>query len=527
MQRTLDQLVAANSEKFPDMPAVVCEDTTLTYAALEERVSQLSATLLRLGAVRGDRIGIFMDKALEGAVAMYGIMRSGCAYVPLDPSAPTERLIAILHDCDIHCLITSSAKKRTLNVLSQSKTPLQCLIGVSADTVDNIECISWDDVAAAATHTALPAQVDEHDVAYIIYTSGSTGTPKGIIHTHLSSLSFSRWAASEYQLNNLDRLSNHAPLHFDLSILDYFSAAVVGACTVIITEDYIRLPASYSELLAKQRISVLYTVPFALIQLLARGVLEQRDLKSLRWIIFAGEPYPSKHLRGLMDKLPWVQFDNMYGPAEINGCSHFTVPGDFKVGDPIPIGPIANIAESLIIDSNDDLVSAHEIGELLVKTPTMMRGYWSRPDLNSRVFCNPEQDPHDNAKYFRTGDLVHRDEHGNMYFVGRKDRQIKVRGYRIELDEIESALTALKDVEESAVFAVPDTEGSQMLMAVALLMPDSNSTSSDLVLELRKQLPRYAIPTEISCVDTLPRTTTGKIDRNQLAQVAAKKKASL
>ncbi len=501
----------------PDSPAVVCRGETLCYLTLEQRSNQLANTLYELGVKRGHRVGIFMEKCLESAVAMYGIMRSGAAYVPLDPAAPVERLVTILRDCDIRCVISQPGKRRMLNSLTASVAPLEVVVGIAADAVAGCRALAWDDVAAASLNAGSWPKIAESDLAYVIYTSGSTGIPKGIMHTHASGLAFSRWAAAEYGIRRDDRLSNHAPLHFDLSILDYFAAAVAGACTVIVPEEFTRLPASYSQLLEDEEVTVLYTVPFALIQLLARGVLGERDLSRLRWVIFGGEPYPAKHLRRLMDVLPGARFDNIYGPAEVNGCSHYTVPNDFSEADSIPIGPICSIAEDLVVDADDVEVPVGKIGELLVRTPTMMQGYWARPDLDECAFSNRKSVAGIDHVFYRTGDHVWKDDAGLMHFVGRKDRQVKVRGYRIELDEVESALTAIDGVEESAVFAVPDAEGSKKLRAVVLLSHGVEKTSSELLAELRKRVPRYAIPAELDCCAELPRTSTGKIDRNRLS----------
>ena len=165
----------------------------------------------------------------------------------------------------------------------------------------------------------------EQDLAYILYTSGSTGDPKGIMHTHRSALAFARWAADEYGLRPADRLSNHAPLHFDLSTFDLFAGALAGATTVIIPEAVTRFPASVSKLMQDERISVWYSVPFALTQMLLRGNIGARDLTDLRWLLFAGEVFPTKYLRQLMAALPHVRFSNLYGPTETNVCTYYHV----------------------------------------------------------------------------------------------------------------------------------------------------------------------------------------------------------
>ncbi len=517
MEVLLPQLVATHAARSPGADAVVCGDDVLSWDSLDKRVNQLANSLRRNGVHRGFRVGIYMDKSVQSAIAMYAIMRCGAAYVPLDPGAPVSRIASIIRDCSIRHLISRQAKRTAIGTVLAEGATLDCIVGMDEDGLDGVRCINDAEIAGEDQRQGPAVKVLESDLAYIIYTSGSTGTPKGIMHTHYSSLSFSRWAAREYELRADDRVANHAPLHFDLSIFDYFAAAVAGACTVIVPEEYTRLPASYSALLADQRVSVFFTVPFALIQLLARGVLDERDLGQLRWIIFGGEPYPAKHLRGIMDQLPHVRFDNMYGPAEVNGCTHFTLPANFSADDSVPIGPICAIAESLIVDDEDRVVAPGETGELLVRTPTMMQGYWARDDLNAGAFFRRQVEGIQQV-FYRTGDLVTVEDDGIMHFVGRKDRQVKVRGYRIELDEIEAALTGIDGVQESAVIAVPDLEGSKKLIAAVLLNGEPRRTGTELVAALKSRIPRYAIPAKVDCRQEFPRTTTGKIDRQQLSR---------
>ena len=346
MQYLIHQYLDSAADAEPDRPAAWFLDDRLTYGELSRRSTQLANTLIDLGVARHDRVGICMDKGIHTPVAMYGIMKAGAAYVPLDPSAPADRIHGVVQDCGIRHLVSSDGKLRKLCALAKSDSGLQCVIGVDEGADLPFACTGWDSVGQAAD--GIPdRRIIESDLAYIIYTSGSTGQPKGIMHTHHSCLSFAHWAVREYELRPDDRLSNHAPLHFDLSIFDYFAGVVAGAGTVIIPEEYTKLAASYSQLLADSGVTVLFTVPFAMIQLLLRGSLEQRDLTPLRWAITGGEPFPPGYLRELMRRLPNVKFDNMYGPAEINGVTHYTLKEPPQQA--VPIGPIADSAEVIVL----------------------------------------------------------------------------------------------------------------------------------------------------------------------------------
>jgi acyl-coenzyme A synthetase/AMP-(fatty) acid ligase len=274
-----------------------------------------------------------------------------------------------------------------------------------------------------------------------------------------------------------------------------------------------------------ERLTIWYSVPFALIQLLLRGVLEARDLSSLRWVLFGGEPFPPKHLRALMSQWPHASFSNVYGPAEVNQCTVYLVPPTAENSDePIPIGEMCDNAEGLVVDDDDQAVSPGQVGELLVRAPTMMRGYWGRPELNQKVFYRRSIFPDYEEVFLRTGDLVRLRQDGQNYdFLGRKDRQIKTRGYRVELDEIEAALLAHTGVEEAAVFAVPDNQGSQQIQAAVIPRRRANDALADLKQHISGLLPWYAVPGGIDVMQSFPRTSSGKIDRRRLREQAIAK----
>jgi amino acid adenylation domain-containing protein len=516
----LTQAVDRAASRISDHAAIRFNGQTLTWADLAMTSDQLSSVLASGGVRRGDRVGIFMPKRLETAIAIHGIMKAGAAYVPLDPTAPAARVSFILRDCGIRHVITDSGRLPVLCEAVADGVRLDQLIGV--EPADGLPAaVSWSDVATAPASPAQPGTM-EQDLAYVLYTSGSTGVPKGVMHTHRSALSFAEIAVRAYGLHANDRLSNHAPLHFDLSTLDYFGAAVAGATTIVIPESCTKLPASLSKLMETERLTVLYAVPFALIQLLLHGALDKRSLPELRWVLFGGEPFPPKHLRALMAMLPQASFVNVYGPTEVNGVTHYPIPAIPAEGDtPIPIGkPYGNV-ESLIMDENDRPVPRGEPGLLLVRTPTMMRGYWGRADLNARAFYSRPAFGLYEDVFHRTGDLVRERPDGELEFLGRKDRQIKARGYRVELDEIEAALLTHAAVEGAAAFALPNGEGTQRIEAAVTIREGHAADVSELARHAAAHLPSYARPERIAILTAFPRTSTDKIDRLRLQAMAA------
>ncbi len=479
------------------------------------QTNRLARTLVEAGVKRGDRVGIYMNKGQESAVALYGIMKAGAAYVPLDPYAPVARLGYVIQDCGIRHLITKDNKLSQVEEILAMNVGLEYLVGVNQMDNHPVSTVSWEDLSSQPGDD-LDLNLTEQDLAYILYTSGSTGTPKGIMHTHRSGLSFAEWAATEYGLASDDRLSNHAPLHFDLSTFDFFAGAIAGAATIIIPEALTKFPANLSKLIQDEQITVWYSVPFALMQLMERGLLETRDLTALRWLLFAGEVFPTKHLRNLMMMLPGVRFSNLYGPTETNVCTYYHVNQIPEDNDQtIPIGRACSNIEDLVVDPDDHPVAVGEVGELLIRGGVVMKGYWGQPEKTKNGFYRrPVFDYFDDI-FYRTGDLVQQDPNGDYHYLGRKDRQIKTRGYRVELDEIEVALLAHPGVGEAAAYPVPDGQGSNLIEA-SVVLNSRHLTTDDLVAHLSNRLPPYAIPARIDILTDFPRTSTGKIDRRTL-----------
>ncbi|RMG96144.1 MAG: D-alanine--poly(phosphoribitol) ligase [Chloroflexi bacterium] len=526
MRISLPQVLDQAAERYPDKEAVRCNGKALTYAELQRRADALACLLQQQGVRRGDRVGMFMNKDLESAVTVYGIMKAGGAYVPLDPFAPVSRLNFVIQDCGIKVLVTKPNKLPQVKEMV-AETNLTTVIGIEPQANLGVQCITWDSVVNAPPTARPNIHVIEQDLAYILYTSGSTGTPKGIMHTHRSALSFAEWAADEYGLTSEDRVSNHAPFHFDLSTFDMYATAIAGGTTVIIPEFVTKFPASLSKLLQDERITVSYSVPFALIQMMERGVLESRDLSALRWVLFAGEVFPTKHLRRLMQMLPHARFSNLYGPTETNVCTFYHVNEIPQTDEPIPIGiPCAN-EEMLVVDADDNPVPPGEVGELLVRGGTVMRGYWGRPDLNEKGFYRRQVFGFYEDVFYRTGDLVQLLPDGNYKYLGRKDRQVKTRGYRVELDEVEVALLSHEGVQEAAVYTVPDGEGSNLIEAAVIPKEGVELTPAMLARHANTKLPHYAVPVTIHVMRDFPRTSTGKINRRELQALSMKNGASV
>jgi len=518
----LHHLLQASAQARADHVAVVDGDLCLTYGELERRTNQLAHLLADLGVERGDRVGLYLDKSAESVVGIYAVLKAGAAYVPLDPEAPPARLGYIAADCGLRCLLTGTEKAGTWAGLMEAGAEVDTLVVLNGDgdglsdaaAPSGVRLLGAADIDAQPDHVPSTATISL-DLAYILYTSGSTGRPKGVMLTHLNALSFVEWAVDEFAVGGDDRLSSHAPLHFDLSVFDLFAAAEAGATLVLVPARASTFPIEVSRFMRGNDITVWYSVPSILSMLVLRGGLGQGDLPLLRTILFAGEVFPTKYLRRLMDLLPHVRFANLYGPTETNVCTWYEVPALPEDGDqPIPIGrPIADV-DTLAVTDDGTAVAPGQVGELYVRGATVMAGYWGDPDRTARLLVsNPQGGPLADRAY-RTGDLVQQLDDGNYRFLGRRDAQIKSRGYRIELGDIEAALYSHAAVLECAVLAVPDEVITNRIKAYVVA---PSLAEADLVRFCAERVPRYMVPDSFELTDALPKTSTGKIDRQALS----------
>ena len=521
MAYVLHQLLTQSAARRPDAEAVRLLNEAITYRELETRSNQLAHALIKSGVIPGDRIGIYLHKSPAAIVSIFGILKTGACYVPIDASAPGPRLMEIARQCEFRALITSCTLSEKLGNASKEEWPMSAIFFV--DKLPDVaasapQAFSFADALPSQSVTPPSVKVIGHDLAYILFTSGSTGTPKGVMLSHLNALTFVNWAFDTFAITAQDRLSNHAPFNFDLSVFDIFVAVKAGAAISLVPEGLSVYPVQLSSFIQDQRITVWYSVPMVLTLLQSRGKLEERDLSALRLVLFAGEVFPTKHLRALMQKLAHPRYANLYGPTETNVCAYYEVkPIAPDESAPIPIGRACANTDLVAIDANGRKITRPgKEGLLYARGSIVMQGYYGRPKESAACFIPNPFAPGREENLYCTGDWVTLDEKGNYLFVGRKDQMIKTRGYRVELGEIEAVMVAHPAVDEAIALAIPDEEIGNTIRAIVTLSNSRSLTSPELMRHCAEKLPPYMIPEEIELRDSLPRTGTGKIDRQQL-----------
>ncbi len=511
--RLLNRLVLDAAMRQPAAPAVRCEGDTLSYEELARQANGLAQVLVERGLSRGDRVAVWLGKGPKVPLAFHGTFAAGGTLVPIDPKSPLDQVIRILQSAGATHLVTEPDRQEGVARALAACPGVRHVIGAAPDGGLSRPVATWTEVLAESSDRPPAVTLIELDPAYILHTSGSTGQPKLILHTHASAMSFVEWAAAEYALTSADRLSNHSSHHTCFATFDFYAAARAAATTVILTPAVMMMPGTLSRLLERERVTVWYSVPAALVQLSLRGDLEHRDLRPLRSVLFAGETFPARHLRRLRDQLPAARFSHVYGSTEVNVCTVYHLPDGAPPDGPLPIGRPCWTSDTLVADETMAPVPAGEAGDLFVRGSTVMAGYWMDPARNQETLVRRPGDGAVDGVYFRTGDRARVLPDGNLAFVARADRQVKIRGHRVELDEVEGALVSLARVDEAVAYTVPDSEGSSALCAAVVAAGSGAAPSRrDLLAELGDVLPPYALPSRIIFVATLPRTPTGKVD---------------
>ncbi|GAA2133478.1 amino acid adenylation domain-containing protein [Streptomyces synnematoformans] len=485
----LHELVTRAARRSPEALAVHAPDGELSYRRLDEAAGLYADALAARGVAPGDRVVLWAGKSLQLVAAMQGCLRLGAVYVPVTESNPPSRLALICDGCTPALVLADAdGARRAADA------------GFGAAPVVTFEALLADAPASGAGATVA---LTPDDPAYILYTSGSTGEPKGVCLSHRNALAFVGWAGELLRIGPHDRLSNHAPFNFDLSVFDLYAAFHAGASVHLISQQMAYAPEQLVRFLREQELTAWYSVPSALTLMVAKGgLLDEETPPGLRVCLVAGEPFPLPLAQQLRRHWPGVRIFNWYGPTETNVCTSYEVTGaDLERTTPLPIGTMASGDERELAPLERDGDGPEEAYELRVTGPSVMLGYWGRPAQTGA---------------YATGDLVRLDPEGNLEYLGRRDQMVKIRGQRVELGEIEAVIGSHPDIEDVAAVVV-GTGLDAALHAVAVAVPGRTPTLLGLKMWSAERLPSYMVLDVLHLVDELPRTPNGKKDRRRIA----------
>lgn len=492
---TIHQLVGAQAARTPDAIAVVYRDQHLTYAQLDNRASQLATLLHQKGVTRGANVGVCAERSLELVIAVLGVLKVGAAFVPLDPEYPIERLQFILKDAGIRVVLTHTPVRE--------QVPDEDVAVINLDEHERVPTLG---------QAAFPA--DSDDIAYVIYTSGSTGTPKGVLNTHRGVVNRLLWGQETFQLRPSDSLLQKTPYSFDVSVWEFFWPLLAGARLVMAEPGCHRDPKYLRSVLLAQRITTIHFVPSMLREFM--DAVDLTEFAELRQVFCSGEALTTELAHRFLKARPSCSLHNLYGPTEASievSCWTCRL-GDSRPG--VPIGrPIAN-TELLIMDKAGQLAPIGMPGELWIGGVGVALGYVNRAELTAERFSRHpfSQDP--SARVYRTGDLARWLPNGAIEYIGRMDRQVKLRGLRIELGEVESVLAGHESVAASVVVVREDDPGDQRLVAYCVPAPGRRLDSAALRQWCRRSLPGYMTPGWIVSLEKIPHTQSGKVNYQAL-----------
>jgi len=465
----------------------------LSYGELDRLAGIVGSLLKSAGVGAGDRVAICGEKSAAFVAAIFAVLKTSAAYVPLDPDSPAPRNADIVRDVAASALLADEQAARTL----------ESVLGWTPAAVPEKIFTGWS-VFVPPVHP----KPGDLKTAYILYTSGSTGEPKGVVHTHESALAFVDWCSEVFRLEPSDRVLSVAPFHFDLSVFDLFVSVKHSARIVLAGRDARFHPQSLAILAAERRVTIWYSTPTTLRLFLRYGEPERADWSALRLVLFAGEVFDPADLEALRRVWKGSKYYNLYGPTETNVCTYFDATQHSGDEGPIPIGVACPFDRVRLAG---DALPGHE-GEILVSGASVMQGYWGRPKNTREAFWT---DPR-GLLWYRTGDFAKDRGDGQWVFEGRRDRRVKRRGYRVELGAIETVLRAHPFVAEAAVVALPDCESGVRIRAHVSWSSVQPKSLAGIRNFCAGRMPPYMIPDSFLFSGSLPKLSSGKIDYRRL-----------
>ena len=498
----IHELIQQRAADAPDRVAVVSGSQTITCGELDERAWQVAHTLQDLGIGAESLVGVCLHRSVELVTAFLGVLKTGAAYVPVEPGAPAAWIETLFVDAGVRCVLTERAFADRFRAA-----------GVPVLVLDEPHPHS------PRSRIGTRAAIHPDSLMYVIYTSGSTGAPKGAMNTHQGVLNRILWMRRHYAIGADDTVLQKTPIGFDVSVWEFYLPLVCGARVVMARPDGHRDPGYLAHVIQRESIAVVHFVPSMLAAFLDEPAVGAR-CASVRRVFCSGEALSPGLRDRCLDTLD-AELHNLYGPTEAAVDVSYWACSRTARAPVVPIGrPIANI-QLYILDRHDRIIPPGIAGELCIAGVGLARGYLARPDLTAEKFV-PNPFGHDGQRMYRTGDLARWLPDGQIDFIGRRDHQVKIRGCRVEPGAVEAALSSCRGVQDAAVVVREGRGAAETRLAgYVVLQSSAIAMPGDIRAELRTKLPDYMVPATIAIVGALPWTASGKVNRAALQRESA------
>jgi amino acid adenylation domain-containing protein len=514
----LHDFLIKSAELRPEKEALICDDKRLTYRQIDEASNSLGNALISLGFKRSDRAIIYLDNSAESVISIFAILKAGGIFVPISPQVKINKLGYIINNCQPCLLITSEEKLRKIAGDISNFKDLKLIFTVNTSSVDTTalysntatKILSYRGILLDSPHTALEEHCIDVDLASLIYTSGSSGNPKGVMLSHLNMVSAAKSITQYLENTSDDIIINPLPLSFDYGLYQVLMSFYFGG-TVIIEKSF-TYPQKIINWVITEKVTGWPMMPTMIAILIRLKNLKKHNFSSLRYITSTGQALPKAHLFMLRDLFPNVRIYPMYGLTE---CKRVSYLEPEKIGDkPNSVGKAMPNVEAYIVDDDGREVKQIGVpGELVVRGSNVMQGYWNLPHETRRVLRSGR---FLGEKILYTGDMFEKDEEDDLYFLGRKDDIIKTSGFMVSPKEVENVLCQIEDIIEAAVVGIDDEILGKSIKAFIRLKANSIISEDEIIEYCTNHLEQHAVPRSISFRRSLPKTSTGKIRKQDL-----------
>ena len=495
-----EQTANQNRERI----AVIDGEQNISFLELLNKAKELACSLIKLQNCTNKPIAVFLPKSIGSVVADIAITYSGNTYMNIDVKSPKARIENILNQIKPVLIITDSHNIQSLDGLVKSCDVL------------NISTFDFTGRFDQKRLNIVSCRIIDTDPYCIINTSGSTGTPKGVVLNQRSFIDFTEWAIKILEINDSEIVGSLSPIVFDIYSFELCMLMAKGSTLVLIPEKLSAYPASILNMLQATKVSFIFWVPTIMVNIANMQLLNKIELLDLKTVWFAGEVFPTKQFNYWRKILTGSKFVNLYGPIEITlDCTYYVAERELKDDEPIPIGFPCRNTDILILTDDNKAAEDNEEGELCVRGSSLAMGYYNNPQKTAEVFVQNPLNSHYPELIYRTGDIVYKNDLGEILFKGRKDSLIKHMGYRIELGEIEHVVVNTLKLANNACVVYNKSKKEITLVYEAI----SELPVAEFRLALSKEFPKYMIPTVYHHMSMLPRNTNGKIDRLALSKI--------